>query len=204
MQVWLYNDDGAEMLNGSVKQVICLPKGHIYRFDQHGQLIYSKTIKWAPPGRKNDTVEELMYKYVSDKGGQPTTMIGNYIGNYDQSKWRLGPFGRIFDYELYFNDPSKSRLIGTYKYDVNGNMTERDQRDSGFLTLIGDTLKCKYDSKNHLVESNLHMEEFHLIKTYYYYKSWDSHNNWTKRIVRTETMLRDTIVDTVIRKITYY
>lgn len=218
-QVWIYNEDGAEMLYGNVKELSIgdSAKGDFYAmyFDREGNM--SKSINRSisisqtiieKDSTKDTTVYIDTIKYIFEFGqnGKKTAIIGNVssVNLQYRSKWEFDKEGKLTRSTNGIDDSISS--INEYKNDTAGNVIERKYSHmSGHIA--PDIYKYKYDNTNRMIEEDLLDESWLLTKNNFRYISFDSHNNWIKMISHSESfppMSKFSHTDTTTRKITYY
>jgi hypothetical protein len=200
------NSSPFENLNGKIKRIIETDQHHLSgiineygdttEFDRNGN---QTTVL---PDRKTgkDRIAKFDTKY--DKNGKK--IESRLSANDGQTILKYDANGYII--KSWFQDKNNNQKYQTtYKYDDSGRLIEQDYilPENGLQKLI-----FKYDSGNHLVESDLFSGKNGLFeKSLFQCKSFDSKNNWTKRIKISEFGLKfDLRRDTSIsyRKITYY
>jgi len=232
-QVWLYKTEGAEILNGNVKELSLgdsLSKGGCYvaHFNKGGNMTSSFERHDIVSSHNNvvDTVtflRKIEYEFRYDSEGRKLTMTGRISEsemkdqtplrhNTYTSQWSFDRNGFIINCVPNLADTSFSTV--TYKYDRAGNIIAFDQffypgKKNRHIT--PDLRRYKYDNEHHVTEDILllHYKDSMMVEVKYDYKflSFDKHHNWTKGIVHWNNYIpeeRDSATWIETRKITYY
>jgi len=219
-QVWIYSQDGTEMLYGNVKQVLIgdsALKSDFYMiyFGKDGKMAGSinRTTDISTTALGSDTsfyIHQVKYGFMQDSNGKITGIVGRDSSNDGswRSKWEFGKNDRVSDFISGVDD--SARTVITYKYDTVGNVIEAK---SVFLERHRepDIYRYKYNSKHEMIEKGLYEGTNGflrlLMRNSFRYISFDSHNNWIKMISHSESfppMSKFSHTDTITRKITYY
>jgi hypothetical protein len=216
----LYADDGMEVLNGNVKEILIGDSSskadfHNVYFDRQGNMIASTqrstNISGTIAGK--DTVrdtsvyyEKVAYAFIYDHDSQQIALLGNVVSGNSKhiSRFEFDKKGLLIKY-----DPNTIDTMGgplnQYKYDTVANKVNRlcEYRN---VALEPDRYIYKYDNKHRLKEMDF-FEGMPLRNTSYHYIDFDSHNNWIKKKAHWRNfppMHRDSGTYIITRKITYY
>ncbi|MGZ3763241.1 MAG: hypothetical protein ACXVB0_21020 [Mucilaginibacter sp.] len=218
-QVYLYDEDGPEMLNGNVKMASIgdstQKAGYFYKtyFDEEGNMSNSVVKHILVLGQDTvvtDTttsIYKIKYTFVYGTNGEKTAIIGHGFTEKDtfKSKWEFDKKDHVVKY-----DPNTKDTVGgplnEYQYDSIGNIIKRVCFYRN-ISLEPDIYKYKYDNKHCIIEKDLSDQSFLLNKTTFRYISFDSCNNWIEKEEHWQTyppLRKESGVDTITRKITYY
>ncbi|HTE02074.1 MAG TPA: hypothetical protein VK668_22455 [Mucilaginibacter sp.] len=206
-------NDHLEILNGNVKQIIetgidsggsplLMRYGDTTSFDRRGNAL-ERRIGYGIGSRK---LSLNTYTNSYNEKGMKTETIIETNKSADKNIYKYDQSGHIVK-SWVENKKKEKKFQTSYKYDVNGKVIEIDYILSANYGL--QRLLFKYNSKGMLVEQNLFSGNNLADKSLFQYPSFDSKNNWTKRICTSEfggqtpgLHQRDTSIS--IRKITYY
>jgi hypothetical protein len=220
-QVWLYNEDGAEMLNGNVKEILIGDslKGdfNVVHFDEQGNMSVSSERRTSTSITvpEKDTIRDTSVDNIK------TTYTFFYNqGHIKAIKYKVSGscnscpgYSGIFEFDSQGHLATKGNPRDStgemiyYKCDTTGYVFKSTEVHRGQLA-ESEVYGYKHDNKHLLIEKTSSEGNVLLDRRIFEYKAFDSNHNWIKKICRLHDYNPgghcDSATFTVTRKITYY
>lgn len=222
-KISFFDDEELVVLNGDVKQLkinyedtqdklIDAGDYGIVYLDKHGDVIkmitgfhgsFFQTNYFTIYNTKGKRVKSIGYLRRSDPTSIPQNLFRAPSKKIDTGKIIM----EVYNYDNHNHiikstlDPTKvSAEMKTYKYDDNDMIECDNYSSSKFPT---DLTTYRYDEQHNLIQSDNYVGKRPIEEIKYKYKSFDSHNNWTEAIKRSNSIYQTKSL-IISREISYY